>query len=1337
MEKSHFHRRGLVTAVAALAVIAAQHASGMEPRILNAPPNTALQSVERAASGDNRILGFSTAPTQAESAASFFQTHAAEFGLSAADTIQETASLPDDLGNVVHHYVQFHRGVQVLDSLYVLYERDGRVTSGHGNLFPHLSVDVAPAITAAAALEKGKKSLSIEMAAKISSASRVKTRLGLIMQAGSGTATRPRLAYRISDDAAAASMDVDAKTGELIQSWSTRSELSAPTPAAETTPRNNATKAAGPGGTTQQNVSSVGMTLYDGLQPLTVRQFIDTDHNYATYHLGRFQQDQLPGINFWNIPRMITVPATGALDFAAMIASRTPYVDPDTSTSLRTGKHGPALPSIAPPGGADGKFDDAPPAWYPALSQIISLQNIHSFINTTFPSPSGSGGFRGFDGSSNLTYDAYYVSDQLANAFFDWGSNFILAGGGNGTTDGPMVDLDILAHEVGHGIIHKAPANAGYAFTGDAAAIDEGFSDVLGKIVEFGATPTNFSWSLGHRVTIGSRVGIGYRNLATPGAISDSRSPYPTTAGGPNYLYFPPGTACTDANDRCGSHHNATIIGHWYYRLVTGGTGTNELGQAYDVFPLGPIAARRIAFLTMQQLGPAPSFASVRAASLNAASVLYPDPVPGWVKSPEYIATMDAWSSVGVGDRFGAVWDNEYLAINLTPNPSATLKDVPVRVRLKYGYESNMQFELSNSATFTPNPGATPPQAMIATAVATNRTATPFAAEARWNLKPATNHYWRARTTATDSTLCAGREAFCTWVRSRATTTAPRLVTPPEFEVHAHLPAHEWAWKHGVDVYYDPVSLDVGSESGMEYRLELANPTSPDFTTLVYAATTRGDCDPLSGDCGSFTVSAPKNKTLLARVRARSDWRDSLFNEYATSYSETLSVVTPDVTVNLTAPANNVRIAPFGDNAIVRMAWTTSGVLSEPVYDIRSGASLLGSSVVSPSFDFDLNNQSGITDGRVYNWRVTARSPTLFAGPYALPAESVDSATTRSFTVDFSLAPRAQGNEPANGATQWQCSSTGSPSICALRFAWNSIPRASSYVLHVKRPNGTVSDYNVGSALNKTLNDVLLSGSSAGRVYEWWVTTKGPAPSLIAVDSSHRTYVVKTLASAVNASPTNGQSIEANANPITFSWSSVDSNASTSSLFITDVTTGSGSTYAEGPASRGSASISGVRTPGHTYRWRVRTCPPTPAGGSPRDCSESEPFTYSVRNAEPINSALAFELEESTNADFDMVIQDPTGRVFTYDDPEHYVQDTIGDTGPDIAYWSSPPHGTYHVAVRIYSGNGLATSFRLRALRNGSVVSAPNFPSNQAVVGWANVSGNYWPATGDYTYSYP
>jgi Zn-dependent metalloprotease len=1294
MKRSNLRRLRLIAAFAALSAFSAGQASGIKPYPAAVQPESSFESVERATSGDGRIVGFSVAPSQIEPVSTFFKIHAVDFGLSPEDSIREMASAPDDLGNVVHHFVQFHRGVPVLDSLYILYARDGRVVSGHGNLFPRLRVDVVPKITPGIAVEKGRQSLSKSMTAKYMPVDTRSIRLGLVMHRGDASSPQPRLAYRISDDATATAMDVDASTGEVFQSWRTASQLSPATRTPEAPPPADTADAAGvnaPKEIEEDNVLSMGMTQYDGVKPLLVKKLTDSNTgNIVAYQLGMFRRSLMPGINFWEIPRKIDMPGTTLPDFAAMLAIRTPY-DAPSGTS---------------------RFDGGsiPQDWYPAISVIYGLQTVHSFVHGAFPNPRGAGGFIGFDGTNPHTYDAYYVSDLLDNALYYATGNYVMFGGGNGTTDGPLVDLDMVAHELGHAILRNAPANAGYADIGDAAAIDEGFGDVFGKIVEFGVTPANFSWSIGHRITIGSAQGVGLRNLVTPSAISDEYGPQPSTAGGPNhYRSFPNG--CHLGNDYCAAHHNATIVGHWYFRLVNGGSGTNELGQYFDVFPLGHIAARRIAFLTMQQLGPAPTFDSVRAASLNAARVLFPDPVPGWIKSPEYIATMDAWAAVGVGDRFGKAWDDKYLAIDLTPQSSRTLKDVLTRISLKYGYEGGFQFELSNSLNFRSNAAATPPEAMVASAVAVNHSALPYSAEALWNLKPGTDHYWRATVTSTDGALCAGREAFCAWVLSRGLTTAARRIVPPVLEVHAYLPAHQWAWKEGVEVYYDPVGWMANGDASVSYWLDLAETTSPDFASPVHKAMARGGCDPLAAGCGTFTVTAPKSKTLLARVRAKTDWRDSLFNEVAMAYSDTLEFTTPDVWVRLTGPTDRIRVAPFGNDAVVRMTWATQNVLREPTYEVGSRSITFASNLSSPHYDLDVSTLSGLTDGREYFWTVRASSPSLYAYPYLQPPQSVTAGAVRHFVVDFSLAPRAQGIEPADNASLWAC--TGHElnlrDFCPIRFSWNSVPRASGYWLHVRQPDGAVQSFDMGTATSKMWSHARVDGSTTGRTYEWWVTTKGPAPNYVSLESTHRRYKVHTITPTVNVAPAHDQTIAANSNAVTFSWTG-DPRATDGELVVHDMTIDKNVAQVKlGYWPRFSATVEGVRTPGHKYFWMMKQCPPRPADGSWADCSISHSTHYSVAQQPPTPSSLEFELIQNAGGDCDLLVKDPNGRFFGTADTNHYIEDSAATGLRDTMHWTNPTRGTYVVQF-VCGFLDRFGSFSLKARRDGAPDSQGPWP---------------------------
>src|SRR5262249_7665251 len=104
---------------------------------------------------------------------------------------------------------------------------------------------------------------------------------------------------------------------------------------------------------------------------------------------------------------------------------------------------------------------------------------------------------------------------------------------------------------------------------------------------------------------------------------------------------------CNTHNDFCYTHRNSTIASHWFYLLAN--------GQGSDVYGIGIDAAAHIAFYAMTQLiGPNENFLQVRDATLLATVLLYEDPVPGVIRSPEYISVMNAWHAVGVGNAFSA-----------------------------------------------------------------------------------------------------------------------------------------------------------------------------------------------------------------------------------------------------------------------------------------------------------------------------------------------------------------------------------------------------------------------------------------------------------------------------------------------------------------------------------------------------------------------------------------------------------------------------------------------------------------------------------------------------------
>ena len=168
-----------------------------------------------------------------------------------------------------------------------------------------------------------------------------------------------------------------------------------------------------------------------------------------------------------------------------------------------------------------------------------------------------------------------YVSANLigmgypsnVNAF--WDGSRMTYGDGDGVNYGPLVSLDIVGHELAHGVTEYT-ANLVYSY--ESGALNESFSDIFGESIEQYATGSN-DWLMGDQIGQGGSGGA-LRNMANPGAYGD-----PDTYLGSGWN----GTS----SDNGGVHTNSGVQNYWFYLLSAGGTGTNDNGYAYDVPAIG------------------------------------------------------------------------------------------------------------------------------------------------------------------------------------------------------------------------------------------------------------------------------------------------------------------------------------------------------------------------------------------------------------------------------------------------------------------------------------------------------------------------------------------------------------------------------------------------------------------------------------------------------------------------------------------------------------------------------------------------------------------------------
>ena len=226
-------------------------------------------------------------------------------------------------------------------------------------------------------------------------------------------------------------------------------------------------------------------------------------------------------------------------------------------------------------------------------------------------------------GTPLVSYVSYNVN--YVNAF--WNGSFMTYGDGNGTNRGPLVSLDIAAHEVAHGVTQFS---AGLIYKDHSGALNESFSDIFGESVENYARGTN-DWLMGGDIGLNGNAGQ-FRSMADPNVHND-----PDTYLGD---YWHVGNS-----DQGGVHTNSGVQNKWYYIMVNGEAGTNDTGHTYNVTGVGIIDAGAIAYRNLTQyLSANSTYPDARVGAIQSAIDLF------GVGSQQHLSTMAAWDAVGVYD---------------------------------------------------------------------------------------------------------------------------------------------------------------------------------------------------------------------------------------------------------------------------------------------------------------------------------------------------------------------------------------------------------------------------------------------------------------------------------------------------------------------------------------------------------------------------------------------------------------------------------------------------------------------------------------------------------------
>lgn len=213
-------------------------------------------------------------------------------------------------------------------------------------------------------------------------------------------------------------------------------------------------------------------------------------------------------------------------------------------------------------------------------------------------------------------YGYIHTDTAFENAFWDGSTMHYGDGNPNGSIVLPLVSTDIIGHEITHGLTQYT---AGLG-DGEASALNESFSDIMGTSIEHFLKPNTANYIMGEDVG-------AIRSMENPG------------------LYGQPNTYLgTNWDPSMEPHQNDGVQNFWFYLLAEGRTGTNDNGDTYAVTGIGIDKATQIAFRNLTvYLTPTSGYFDAKTYAIKAAQDLF------GTCSNEALQTANAWYAVGIG----------------------------------------------------------------------------------------------------------------------------------------------------------------------------------------------------------------------------------------------------------------------------------------------------------------------------------------------------------------------------------------------------------------------------------------------------------------------------------------------------------------------------------------------------------------------------------------------------------------------------------------------------------------------------------------------------------------
>lgn len=293
------------------------------------------------------------------------------------------------------------------------------------------------------------------------------------------------------------------------------------------------------------------------------------------------------------------------------------------------------------------------------VDALYTLQKTYDFYLNEF----GRNGVDDLNTPIDVLVDGVYsLYLTQANAFALTFQKMIVFGIGDGFFMNPLVTLDVMAHEYQH-IVTDYNGRWGLEYAKEPGALNEAWSDIFGKAVEFKTHPHLATWEIGSELSV---IPGGYmRSMSEPNATGN---PMYVSPAQPNTYHGEHWFDIESQEDNGGVHYNSGVANKWFYLLVEGGSGVNDNNKTYSVDPIGWDKALEIAYVSlMEKFTYVTDYPQAADLTWTVAKELY------GAHSQEAQSVYDAWYAVGLFEG-GPISVNEFMQedhkIVVYPNPN-------------------------------------------------------------------------------------------------------------------------------------------------------------------------------------------------------------------------------------------------------------------------------------------------------------------------------------------------------------------------------------------------------------------------------------------------------------------------------------------------------------------------------------------------------------------------------------------------------------------------------------------------------------------------------------------